>query len=114
MKIRSWESLYTDWLDSPETEVEIVHFEQLTSSPKEMKSVLRRVTKFLGLQREMEELRLRCVEEHSEGRFHRMKKKEGEEGGETSSQRYYKQDYFRFPMRNHVSFFTKKKIRSRY
>jgi hypothetical protein len=68
-KIADWENFYLDWLHSPSTRrIMVVHFEHL-SVLKE--STLRAAVAFLGLQ--VDDKRLCCAIEQSEGEFHRKR-----------------------------------------
>ena len=71
LKIKLWESFYTDWLEQcPNEDVFITHYEILKSS---LTQELTKILEFLHLP--VDTGRLSCVEQHPDGLFHRKPSK---------------------------------------
>ncbi len=81
-KIAAWENFYLDWLETPATELLVVHYEDLRDNLEE---VLSGVLDFLDV--EAEEGRLMCTIKQSEGEFHRKREKAEAEGEEKDNKK---------------------------
>ena len=68
-KVKHWEYFYTDWIQSADTNILVIHFENLVDN---LEWNLLRVSDFLDL--ETDPKRLACVLRNAEGQFHRRPK----------------------------------------